>query len=426
MTLLAHGIGSRTDLPIPFWLALYGAGIAVVASFAALGVLWPKPRLRGAEAGRPLPRAFVAVADSPVVRWGLRLVVLGLTFLVVAAGIAGPPLSEGNMAPYAFYVAFWVGLLPLSLLCGPIWRIVNPLRTLHALISRLAGTPPDRGLRELPAALGYWPAAVSLAAFVWLELVYPDRAEPSVVALWIIGYAVVHLVAAAVYGAAWFETSDGFEVYFSLMARLSPFGRRADGRLVVRNPLDGLAATVVRPGLVATLCVLIGSTAYDGITRTQWARDQSLESSPWLGTLVLALMMGVVAATYLEATRRNAAAFVHSVVPIALGYAVAHYFSLLMLEGGQTTLILAADPFGSGADWLGTARWAVNYTVVSTSTIALVQVGAIVIGHILGVVAAHDRAVRLFTGRDALRNQYPLLAVMVAYTVGGVALLLGT
>jgi hypothetical protein len=116
--------------------------------------------------------------------------------------------------------------------------------------------------------------------------------------------------------------------------------------------------------------------------------------------------------------------FVHSLVPIALAYAVAHYFSLLVLEG-QAALALVSDPFGQGWDLFGTADWSIDYTLVSPNTIAYVQVGAIVAGHVAGVVLAHDRALARLPKAVATRSQYPLLAVMVAYTVGGLGLLLG-
>jgi hypothetical protein len=144
----------------------------------------------------------------------------------------------------------------------------------------------------------------------------------------------------------------------------------------------------------------------------------------------------VVLATYVLATRAAGrparadggplpGAFVHSVVPIAVGYAIAHYFSFLLFEG-QQAWILASDPFGKGADWFGTSDWTIDFTRVSRGVIATTQISAIVIGHVLGVIAAHDRAISLFKGRAAVAGQYPLLAVMVAYTLGGVALLLGT
>ena len=99
MIVLAHGVGSRADLPVPLALALYGAGFAVVVSFLALVLLWRRPKLRGDEAGRPLPAVVQAVVDSPVLRWGLRLVVLFLTLLVVAVALVGPPSPNDNLAP---------------------------------------------------------------------------------------------------------------------------------------------------------------------------------------------------------------------------------------------------------------------------------------------------------------------------------------
>ena len=432
--LLAHGIGGRADLPIPFWLALYGAGIAVALSFALLGLLWPHPKLRGDEAGRPLPW-LERVVDSPAFRGALRGLVLAVSALVVWVAIAGPDDTVGNLAPWVLYIVFWVGLVVLSLLFGPVWRAVNPLRTTHVLLARVSGNAPGEAVRPLPERVGYWPAAAWLAVFVWLELVYPDRAQPRAVAVFLVVYATVNLVAASIVGERWFDGGDGFEAYSTLVGRLAPLGRRADGRLVLRNPLDGLAGLRPRPGIVAVVSVLIGSTAFDGLTRTRLWADNVDPSSVPAGTLGLLGAIGFVAVTYTGATwlaARPARAdrgpmpglFVHSVVPIAVGYALAHYLSLLVFEG-QQALILASDPFGTGANYLGTAGWAVDYTVVSASTISLLQVGAIVAGHIVGVVAAHDRAVGLFRGRAAVRSQYPLLAVMVGYTVGGVALLLG-
>ena len=112
----------------------------------------------------------------------------------------------------------------------------------------------------MPARLGHWPAAVSLAAFVWLELCAPDRGSPRVIAVWVAVYAGVHLSAAILFGREWFTRCDGFEVFSDLIGRLSVFGRRPDGTLVVRGPLNNLDAVSPAPGLVAVLAVMLGST----------------------------------------------------------------------------------------------------------------------------------------------------------------------
>jgi hypothetical protein len=293
--------------------------------------------------------------------------------------------------------------------------------------------------------MGYWPAAVFLVAFTWLELVYPYRDQPFTLLVFFVLYAWVQVVAAFRYGRAWYARGDGFEVYSTLIALLCPFGRRADGRLGVRNPLAGLAGLRPEPGLVAVVCVLLGSTAFDGLTRTRWWTDLTLDTeltaNLLLGTAGLLGAIGVVAATYIGATHaseqyrrirtakgpndRLEAQFIHSLIPILVGYTIAHYFSLLVFQG-QMGYILASDPFGRGWDLLGTAGWKMNLVLVSTVTIALIQVGAIVTGHVLGVVCAHDRAMLVFKRRDKARGQVLLLVTMVFYTLCGIALLVGT
>jgi hypothetical protein len=433
---LAHGIGSRADLPVPLYLALYGAGLAVVVSFLALVLLWRHPKLRGDEAGRPLPGIVQAVVDSSVTKALAQALVLLLTLVVVAVALAGPPRVNDNLAPYALYVTLWVGLIPASLLLGSFWAYVNPLRTLHAGIAKITGPAPAED--RLPA-LGYWPAAVSLLVFVWLELVLPGRAEPRTVGIFLVLYGVVHLIAGLWFGSGWYARGDGFEVYSTLIGRLSPFGRRQDGQLVVRSPLDGVDGLRAERGLTAVVLVLVGSTGYDGLSRTQFwqegpGRDAYLSAVP--GTIGLLAMIALAAVLFVGATmlsglltgqpaRREPALFAHSVVPIAVGYAVAHYFSLLLLDG-QVTWILASNPFGhEDVDLFGTYGNSVEYTAVTPRAIANVQVGAIVLGHVLGVVLAHDRAVRLWR-RHATAGQLPLVAVMVAFTVGGLSLLLSS
>jgi hypothetical protein len=230
-------------------------------------------------------------------------------------------------------------------------------------------------------------------------------------------------------------------VYSTLLGHLSPIGWRADNRLVLRNPLDGMAALRPAPGLVATVSVLLGSTGFDGLSRSRLWRAVTVDTTRptylLLGTAGLATAIAAVLVTYGAANRlsrryarprRSAgieARFVHSLLPITLGYTIAHYFSFAVFQG-QAGYLLANDPLGRGWNLFGTAGRATDYSVVTPQTIALVQIAAIVVGHILGVIAAHDRAVVTFTRRHVRRGQYALLTAMVVYTVGGVALVTGS
>ncbi len=424
-TALAHGIGSQHDLPISPFYAFAGAFAALFVSFLALGLLWSTSRFRGERSGLALPAALQRVADAPATRTTLRGLGLAAALLVLLHLLLGPDDPAHNPAPGAVYVLLWVGLVPASLLLGPVWRLLNPLRTLHRLLSR-ALRRPGTGHHPLPARLGLWPAAAGLFAFTWLELVSPDPASTTTLLIALATYTTAHLLLAACYGEAWFADGDAFEAYSALLARLSPLGRRDDGRLALRNPFHGLDATPERPGLVATVCVLLGSTAYDGFSdNPTWIN--TLQTSP-LGrtptaTLGLLGSIALVATLYClcaAATRLVSGphpgpltAFAHSLVPIALGYLIAHYFSLLVVEGPRTvSMALGTDNAPEPAPPLGPGG------------LAALQVIAVVTGHVLGVVAAHDRSVRLFPPAKAVAGQLPLLALMITYTIGGLSLLL--
>lgn len=435
MHVLAHGLGGRTDLPLDAVAAITGGGLAVAATFLALTAAWKRPRLHP-DAGRPLPPALARALDAPALTAAGRALALAAAALVVAVAFAGPASDARNLAPWALFVTFWVGLVPASVLLGPVWRRVNPLRTLHAALCRATRTPPA-GRRPLPARLGYWPAAAWLTGFVWLELVAPHRSDPRLVGALILAYAAANLAPAWWFGRDWFTRADGFEAYSSLLARLCPVGRRGDGALVLRTPLTGLMKGDPEPGLTATACVLIGSTGFDGVTRTTYWRDNVDPASVRAGTLGLAAAVGAVALLYVAALRLSArltrqgpalphdrsgpARFAATLLPIALGYTLAHYFSFFVLEG-QTTFILASDPFGTGLNLLGSTGNRVDYDLAGPTLVAQVQVNAIVLGHIAGTIAAHDLALR--GPGPATRGQLPIGAVMVALTSAGLFALL--
>ena len=430
---LAHGVGGRQDLPIPFELALGGALLALTATFLMLGLLWREPRIStDPDEGRPFPAAVQRIVTGPAWAWGWRLAGL-VVAAYVALGFAGPD-DVDNPTPGVVYVLFWVGLLPLSLLFGPVWRGLNPVRTLHLLACLALRRDPERGLRELPPSLGYRPAAVGLLAFVWLELVAPDRVTLPVIGGWLGAYALAMLAGATVYGARWFDTGDAFEAYSAVVGRLAPVGRLTDRTLVRRHPLDGVAGLRPAPGLVLFVVVLLGSTMYDSVSNAPvWVRTLQEGRPVPLGTGGLMLVIGVVLAAYAGATALAArlgggspltwaGELAHTLVPIAVGYLVAHYFTLFVLEG-QRTIVLLADPLGTGADWLGTGEWTVRALGTSPDGTALLQVSVIVLGHVMGSVLAHDRALRLARDRAALVAQLPLLVLMLAYTTAGLWLL---
>ncbi len=406
---------------------MFGAGAALVVSFVALSVLWREPRLQAERSGRPLPRAFQAVLDNSVV----GIIVRGLAFvlfLVLIAGAFGGSPNE-NIAPVLVFIWVWVGLAFAHALFGDLWATLSPWDTFARMLG-VSGV----GRRSYPKALGRWPAAIFLFAFVWMELVNPNGAKPGTLGIAIVVYTLITLGGMSVFGReVWNHNGEAFAVYFGLFARIAPFSRNEEGEVVLRPVLGGLPQISPRPGIIAFVMIMLGSTTFDGITRTSaWTSQVGVLGTTQrvlVGSAGLVLTILAVALAYALAMRAAAAVtgrgwhplavqFVHSLVPIAFAYVVAHYFSLLLLEGQQGVALLS-DPFGMGWNVFGTAGWEVNFSLVSPITIWYVQVAAIVLGHIAGVVLGHDRAIAIFPYRQAVRTQYALLAVMIVFTAIG-------
>jgi hypothetical protein len=441
----AHGLVGRTDLPIPEWLFAWVAAIVLIVSFAALSLLWPQPRL---ERAQPRRRFAVPVALRALV----SALALLLFVVVLYAGFAGTEVATANLAPTAIYVAVWVGVPVVSVVLGDVWRVLSPWRTVARAVAWSAARA-GRTLRAplaYPERLGRWPAALGILAFAWLELVYVDRDVPATLAALTLAYALIQLAGMGLFGIeTWRTRGDAFGVLFELFGRIAPVELR-DGVVSTQPLLSGLPRLDANvAGTVGLLAVMIGTTTYDGASNGDvWSaiadplgdlfRDLGLgvtAAAELTGTVGLLLCVGLVWGFYLlgiagmrtvggdRSSDELARAFVHTLVPIAFGYLLAHYFSLLVFQG-QALGYLISDPLGDGSDLFGTATATVDYTLLSASAIWYVQVAALVAGHVAGLTLAHDRALTIYRdAREAVRSQYWMLVVMVGFTCLGLWLL---
>jgi hypothetical protein len=445
--LLAHAIVGRADLPIPvIWCAIASA-VVLVVSFLALAAGWSEPRLeRFRERG--LFRIPLAVE--------VLLGALGVFAfaVVVYAGLAGVDSINDNLAPKAVYVGFWIGVPFASLLFGDIFRLFSPWRAIGRATGWLArSVARGDSLPEplpYPERLGHWPAAATYFAFIVCELCWAAAKDPQPLAILMLVYLAIQFVGMSLYGVeAWTRRADGFGVWFGMLASLAVFGRRGDGRVVLRVPGAGAARAHITSGTTALLLIAIGSTAFDG------AREGALFNTPigdlqetfvgWgtsLGfglelALLVFLLVSIAAVSaiwaivvlgmprrslrlsHLELSRR----FAHTLIPIAAAYLVAHYFSALAYDG-QAVWTLMSDPLGRGSDIFGAATRGVDYSVVSATQIWYIQVIALVIGHCTGLVLGHDRALKIYgSPRAAIVSQIVMLVVMVMFTALGIWLL---
>jgi hypothetical protein len=439
--LFAHsGLSARQNLPIPEWLFGWAAAAVLVVSFAALAVLWPRPRLEE-PSWRPLPFGLGRLLASRAVDVACGAIGVALLALVIVAAYVGPDSGTNNFAPTFIFIIVWVGLVFTSVLFGDIFRAFNPWRAMgRATGAALGRRAPVH--RPYPERLGRWPAALGLLAFTWIELVSEWAVLPRTVASVAVGYTIVTLAAQAVWGVeTWTRRGEAFSVYFNLFARLSPFETR-DGVVGLRPLLGGLPRLAPAAGTVALLAVMIGTVTFDGFEQgsawgdiSAWFVDAFAELGigadtglKLAGTLGLLAGVGLVAGFYwlgMEGARSvgggfSAAelrrAFIHTLVPIAGAYVAAHYLTYLLFSG-QQIIYLSSDPFGQGWDIFGTADSGIDYSLLSQNGQWYAQVGCVVLGHVAGLVLAHDRALALYgQAKLAVRSQYWMLGIMVGFT----------
>jgi hypothetical protein len=276
-----------------------------------------------------------------------------------------------------------------------------------------------------------------------------------------LGYAILTWAGMIVFGRdAWLERAEAFSVAFGVLGRFAPLAPADGARLVLRpygaGLLDGDVASASFTMFVLTM---LSTVTFDGFLETPLFQDllNWVYTNPRVGNLVYeiseygisdttlvktvalgAFPLGFLAAYLLTSwamlrvtdrwardwapgaprtVRAVAGAFVLTLVPIAVAYHLAHYFSLL-LTAGQFVIPLASDPFGFGWNLFGTADYQVDIGILSPKFFWYAATSAIVIGHVIAVYIAHVVALRRFGSRmAALASQVPMVALMVGYTM---------
>ncbi len=406
---LAHGLVGRLESPLPLAVYLAGAAMAVALSFAFV-------ILRDVRAPADPPARTVNVPRALVL--GLRALGLISWTWIVAQTIVGGS-SDADVSSLFLWVYGWVGLAFLSALVGPIWTWLDPFTTLFdlgaAALRRLGVASWEKA--AYPAGLGAWPAVAGMTFVVWLELVYRGGG----LGLVLLGYTALTLVAMANFGRdTWRAQGETFSVWFGTLNRLAPFGAPSGPgeRTIGRRPF---ASGLLAPGWTRAHVVLVAigaaSILYDGLSQTQvWFDLFGLPSLP-IATLELLAFLGLVVGLALAVGRLVGLAAVGAgLVPIAVGYLVAHYLTYL-LGDGQRIVVAISDPLQLGWDLFGTAFYEPGTDWIPPALLWTVMLAAVVGGHVLGAWSGHVVAVRDAPARSDVRlRQVPLAALMVGLT----------
>lgn len=448
----AHSFGPIYTLPLPFWMYGWGAAATVLVSFLAVAWFVNRPANQNPAQGYPLfrfaiPRGLIC---------GGRVLALLTLLLCISAGLLGSPKPYANISMTLFWVIFLVGLAYVVAILGDGFAALNPWRTLAQGWQRL---PLPQGTARYPAALEAWPATFLLVGFVWLELF--GQLGPQALGWWLLAYTALMLLGSVVFGSdAWLRNAEIFGHILRLLGSQSVTHAHQQ-KLHLRWPFLGAEHLhFASMGSVMFVLAWLAGTAFDGLHQTVlfhrwfftdmyhaglhlWAGDNMREAFPWMRSaffwwqslclVLLPLLYGGIYYGCMGLTRRIVGAgpgtlalgraFAPSLIPIALVYHAAHYYTLLQTQGIKI-IALISDPFGWNWNLFGTADWLQRTIIPDTATVWRAQLGLIVIGHIAGVVIAHRRALQLYTNpRQATLSQIPFVLLMVGFTVFGLWIL---
>jgi len=433
----AHAIGERYDLPLPVHLYVLGGALVVALSFAVVALA---VRLDTRGAAR-WARFFVWAAPPPslvAAEWLLRAIGIVAFGLAITAGLVGEQHPGRNIAPTLVWIVWWIGLALIAALIVNPWPWLNPWRSLALIAARFIPAPRAR---RYPRAWAEWPAVAGLFLLVWFELVYPAPSHPRAIAIVALAYSLATFAGMAMFGReTWLKRGEVFSLFFALLGRFAPLAIGRHG-IVIRPWGMALARPQrVSGATVAFILLMLAAVLFDGFLGTGLWRalergvrallppgaDRDNLVAATLGLLALwlaflgayrlaAVAMARMAGSGLDG-RALASRFAQTLIPIGVGYNLAHNLSYLLVQG-QAIAPLASDPLGRGWNLFGTAHWQIAIGVIDAGAVWSVALFAIVGGHLVAVYIGHLAALRLFANRQAaLRALVPLTVLMVVYT----------
>lgn len=453
---VAHSLGPRYELPLPLWLFLTGAGLAVGLSFLVILIVVK----RGGEVDRqwstPLQATWLGrTITHRTLKSAMQFASVTLFFLVIATGLFGVPDMLTNFSTVFVWIVWWTGMAFVQVFVGDLWAVVNPWAILYDACANLARRLgwQRRTTPRYPVALSYWPAAGLFLIWSWLENVSMTATEPAFLATLVLAYSALTWIGMIAFGRdPWLKHAELFNVVFGLFARFGRIHRmpgKAGRQWAIRPYAVGLLTTKPVSGALLVLVVMVLATvSFDGFeeTRTWVELSEDIQTSQWLkpyradlirhginlratiktvamlASTVIFLLAFIAVARAADlcagAPRRGGMYyFVLTLVPIALGYHVAHYLSYFVIAG-QILIPVASDPFGIGWNLFGTTTYQINTSIVTARDVWYSAVTAVIVGHIAAVYLSHVMALRLYQDRRAaLLSQVPMLLLMVGYTV---------
>lgn len=413
----AHAIGQVYNLPVPLQYYLLGAGGTVAVSFILIAIF-----LNQSASGTAYEKRLNANWLSPLVKFWQSFAVLVL-LLALVAGLFGANDPFRNFVPLGFWIYFLIGMGVLHIFVGNLWEVLNPWRT---IVDALGFQPEKRLTGFVSVALLY--------GLFWLELVAVIGYLPSVLGVVLASYTLLNIIGGFLY-ENWFQEIEVFSVLYGFIGKMSFFTISPDRRAaLVAKPSDKIN-TASTWALLFFAIMLLAGTSFDSFKETRiwlgWISQfnalayYKLFQSVVLFLFPLPFLAGYFLAIWLMQliTRGElgfselAKRFSWSLIPIAFGYTLAHNFSLVIVSIPQFAATLS-DPLGQGWNLFHTVQYTAQSLIISAKSVWFFEIGLVVLAHVIGVLFAHLIALKTFkTPGSAAKSQYPMVLLMVGYTI---------
>lgn len=450
-TIYAHAFGQQYNLPVPFWLYLYGAAATIVASFILISYFASNKKISTHNPNLELSayKAFKIFTNRFVISC-FKIFTVFLFLLSILTGLFGTsnPILNFNMT--FFWVVFVLGLTYLTFVFGNVYNFINPWKVVVSWFENYTGKKIV-GIFKYPQRLGYFPALIVYFLFIWLELF--ANTTPFSLSITLAIYSLVNLTGALLWGKSdWFKYCEFFSVFFYLIGKIAPI-KYENSTFYLRPPfIESIEKKIDHVSLIFFIIFMLSSTAYDGFKSTaQWLKFSAILIEPSLSTIfgrdeymilqgsrTLGLILSLFLFLYLyfffiylaklfsksaESLKELSQLFAATLIPIDLAYNIAHYYTLILTQG-QSIIKLISDPFGFGWNIFNTAGYKQNLAIVNAAFTWHSQVAVIVLGHIAGVYLSHLVALKVFpSAKKAAISQLPMLFLMLFYTMIGLWIL---
>lgn len=443
----AHAFGQLYNLPVPFWMYLYGGAAAIVVSFLIIGYFFNKRNQKLSYSTINLSRW--GIFSTLTKEWfvtTIKAVSVFLFLFTILTGLIGENSAYSNFNMTFFWIIFLLGLTYLTALIGNVYAFINPWKVLTEWFENSFGEKAS-GVIKYPKSLGYYPALFFYFLLIWFELI--GQTSPAKLSIILIQYTMINAIGVVAFGKeSWFRYAEFSGVFLRLIGKISLVEYRL-GKLYLRPPFIGLLKDKAEHfSLLLFTLFMLSSTAFDGFRETTpWVRlywrnfDEPMRAifggdsyslfqtfgllaSPFVFLIIYLVFL--VLARIITKTRMSAKElslqFAFSLIPIAFVYNIAHYYTLIFTEG-PNIMRLISDPFGFGWNLFNTADYYGRF-ILDANFIWHSQVAFILLGHITGVYLAHVIALNIFpTHKKAFLSQLPMLALMVSYTMIGLWIL---